>query len=448
MSIQQSIKQLAMVYDKSIPRADRVSLLTSLKNNDVVKSFFDHMFLPQRNTYVTAKVDQGMVDLRVNMNVASGWEESAYKDFMEVTESCVARRISGDIARTSVNAACANFGENTQLLVNIFNKSTPPGIGYGTIIKIWPDLTTPYEMQAARGDITGPKFQAAFEEDDVTAEIKYDGIRLWFVKRDGVCSVITRGLNNLYLDNFLHVFDELDNLLIYSGLEADNYVFDTEAEATDRRVTNGLCHRTYKWSPEEKESMKFKVFGIMQVEQLDQWIHHRINCTNTNAEVRTLLEELFSCAPESTWCVQLAESTRIKSIAEADELFSRLVADSREGLIAKIGSAQYTFGDSDTWAKMKFSDTADSEIVDILEGVGRCEGMMGAIVVNFKSKRAPDGKHANVGSGFSDEQRIDIWKRRHELIGKMCEHKHFGVTPDGSFDHGVFISIREDKRPS
>ena len=33
------------------------------------------------------------------------------------------------------------------------------------------------------------------------------------------------------------------------------------------------------------------------------------------------------------------------------------------------------------------------------------------------------GNPVNVGSGFSDEQRVKFWKHRDELIGVLCEVK-------------------------
>ena len=63
---------------------------------------------------------------------------------------------------------------------------------------------------------------------------------------------------------------------------------------------------------------------------------------------------------------------------------------------------------------------------------------LGAIVLETKDK-----KRFNVGTGFDDKLRYQLWRERAELIGKLCKIKHF---PIGAVDVPrlpVFLGIRE-----
>lgn len=71
--------------------------------------------------------------------------------------------------------------------------------------------------------------------------------------------------------------------------------------------------------------------------------------------------------------------------------------------------------------KFKYSDL---KIVGYEEGTNKYEGMLGAVIVDYK------GNTVNVGSGFTDEQREEYWKIREELIGKIVEVKYKDVTKD------------------
>lgn len=91
--------------------------------------------------------------------------------------------------------------------------------------------------------------------------------------------------------------------------------------------------------------------------------------------------------------------------------------------------------------KFKYSDL---KIIGYEEGTNKYEGMLGAVIVDYK------GNTVNVGSGFTDEQREEYWKIREELIGKIVEVKYKDVTKDKktgleSLQFPVFQRIREDK---
>ena len=83
----------------------------------------------------------------------------------------------------------------------------------------------------------------------------------------------------------------------------------------------------------------------------------------------------------------------------------------------------------------------ESALIGAEEGSGKYEGILGAIIIDF------NGVEVNVGGGFSDEQRVDLWKMYHEgtLVGKVVEVWFHEVTPDKSMRHPRFKWFREDK---
>ena len=93
--------------------------------------------------------------------------------------------------------------------------------------------------------------------------------------------------------------------------------------------------------------------------------------------------------------------------------------------------------------KVKKFYTYDLPVIGYEEGSGRNKGVLGALVVDYK------GNKVNVGSGFSDELRENLWRMRDDLIGRVIEVKYKEVSKDKktgleSLQFPIFISLREE----
>lgn len=68
----------------------------------------------------------------------------------------------------------------------------------------------------------------------------------------------------------------------------------------------------------------------------------------------------------------------------------------------------------------------DLTIIDMEEGSDKYEGMLGALVCTG----IEDGKEivVNVGSGLTDEERVQYWLYKKEVIGKVAEIAYDVIT--------------------
>ncbi len=103
---------------------------------------------------------------------------------------------------------------------------------------------------------------------------------------------------------------------------------------------------------------------------------------------------------------------------------AKAVAKGYEGLILRQDKR---------WLKVKPIDTFDVEILSLIEGKGKYKGKLGALVTSL----------GNVGTGFTDEEREDIWENKY--IGNTVEVSYMHLTEDGKFRHPRFLRIRFDK---
>jgi len=97
-----------------------------------------------------------------------------------------------------------------------------------------------------------------------------------------------------------------------------------------------------------------------------------------------------------------------------------------EGIMIKDPLGVYVCKRSLNWLKMKPFIEVTLEVVDVEEGTGRNEGRLGALVC----AGTDDGKaiRVNVGSGFSDGDRVGYWSARNDLVGQIVEVRADAIT--------------------
>jgi DNA ligase-1 len=115
------------------------------------------------------------------------------------------------------------------------------------------------------------------------------------------------------------------------------------------------------------------------------------------------------------------------------EINAQAVAGGYEGIMIKDPEAPYECKRSVAWLKLKPFIEVSLEVTNVEEGTGKNVGRLGAFVCSGMD----DGKliTVNVGSGFSDDNRIEFWNSRDSVIGNIVEVRADAVTQnqDGTY---------------
>lgn len=164
------------------------------------------------------------------------------------------------------------------------------------------------------------------------------------------------------------------------------------------------------------------------------WLFDVPSCVGDYSTRRASLEALFAQSyPSSLLLIPSVSCT-------PEEAFVRFTAEGFEGAMVKDTTAPYAHGiRSRAWLKVKEADTTDAEIVDVVEGTGKCAGMAGHIVVRCGRRLV------NVGTGMDNATRSALLADRSQLIGRTAEVDFQMKTPNGSLRHPVFVRVRGDK---
>lgn len=195
----------------------------------------------------------------------------------------------------------------------------------------------------------------------------------------------------------------------------------------------------------EKKEIKFTIFEIIEA---DKWETEEVNedfiFLTRRETVNTMVNEVKSPL------VFAVEDFGILTINSEADLLKFIELSSKrdyEGVIINFLDKPYEFTRSMYGFKVKTCNTVDLKVIDMIEGKGDIEGMLGALVVDY------NGVRVHVGSGFDKEERIKYWNEKdtdNSIIGKTIEIKTFGESKNGKNDDisltsAVFMHLRTDK---
>ena len=138
-----------------------------------------------------------------------------------------------------------------------------------------------------------------------------------------------------------------------------------------------------------------------------------------------------------TYRIQLVDATLIdmdsdEGQAKFQAMNKRALDEGYEGLMIKPVSEGYKCKRSHAWLKIKPFIEVTLKVVELEEGTGKNEGLLGALVVEGED----DGKFfkLNVGSGLTDENREQIWENQDKVIGQLVEIRADAATQSQDAD--------------
>jgi len=351
-------------------------------------------------------------------------QEPCSADF-ELLDKLAERSLSGDVAREHVILHCRDHGT---LVMLICNKDLRCGVTATSVNKVQPGTVPVFKVQLAK------ELPLNKVEFPCFVETKYDGVRIIIANRNGKIEFITRNGKSVKLP------------ILKCYLEAQvkqNYVLDTEVtlasgKMEDRTKVSGMINSAMKGGVIKEQLLVFNVFDFLSLHDFET------HCCNMPYIKRRVM---VAGALAELQCSQLeqAEAFEAQDRQEAEASYSRHIANGFEGLILKHPESYYTFKRTTDWAKMKETKTADLFCRDWVDGTGKYEGLIGALVC----EGTVEGQHVRVqvGSGLTDADRD---KDPCDYVGSVLELKYNAVVQDkDTLQHSLFlprfVTIRGDK---
>ena len=264
---------------------------------------------------------------------------------------------------------------------------------------------------------------------------KLDGIRRIMVKENGTVRMYSRSG---------HIDEGLVEIMNDATSLPDNFVYDGELLAKGtfkdsialRQATNSIAN-----SKGTKTGLVFNVFDMLPVEDFYNGVSEAIALNRKIRLGATLMDDSISVLAEN-WQTLIAafgiheELENIKSVPilgmvhnlqQAEPIVEEIWAAGGEGIMLNTSSGLYEIKRSKNLLKVKHTEEHVLPVVNILEGSGKYEDSMGAIVCEYRNKLGVVS-YLGVGSGFTDDQRQHIWDNPDLYIGRKAEIECFGES--------------------
>ena len=352
-----------------------------------------------------------------------------WDDFAELANKLNMRELTGQAARDAIDAAMerANLVQWNGWYRLILIKDMRAGFSETTVNKA--------VKKAGKPQYTIPVFECQLAHDGANHESKINGNKMIEVKLDGV-RIITVVYPNGRVDQFSRNGKSLENFPVIRDQFAamapaleEPMVFDGEIMSSSFQ---DLMRQVHRKSNVQTDDAVLYLFDWISLEEFS--VYQRCNIQQQTRS-RTL-KQFIEAAEQPNVKVLDHEWVSLESTIgqkQFKEINTRAIEGGYEGIMVKDPYAPYECKRTTNWLKIKPFIEVTLEVVDIEEGTGRNIGRLGALVCEGQD----NGKliRVNVGSGFSDNDRITIFHSKASVVGHKVEVRADAVTQnqDGSY---------------
>jgi DNA ligase-1 len=344
--------------------------------------------------------------------------------FKELCELLRTRQLTGDDARSAIELA---LSASTQAQWNdwyrrILIKDLRCGVSEKTINKVVKNAVPLFECMLAH--------DGANHESKVSGkkllEPKLDGVRVLTIVDCEARTVVQYSRNGKELVNFSHI---TEGLLAHIDDFDRSFVLDGEIISTSFQALMKQVHRKSDADASDAVLMLFDMLPLSEF---------KAGKSTLGQKRRTAFLKQFKATFDKVGNVGLVPQVEVDLDTAIGEMqfvaFNKdAIANGYEGIMIKDLDAKYVCKRHVAWLKQKPFIEVSLEVTNVEEGTGRNEGRLGALVCSG----VDDGKTivVNVGSGFSDSDRIEFWADRDSVIGQIVEVRADAITQnqDGTY---------------
>jgi DNA ligase-1 len=391
-------------------RNDKEAILQRNFDNEELKTILEYTYNPYKVFGIGSKA---FTKKYKNDN------QTGFTHIVQLLDYLLENNTGSDRDKMLVNSFMGHYSEEAQEWIKkIVLKDLKIGITEKTINKIWEGLIPTFDVALAE------PFDPERIPEEVYDEYKVDGVRTTAIKRKGKTSLFTR--NGKAIEGFTDIVDQLNSIPL------ESFILDGELIGRDYTDTMNKVFR--KSSNKEAD---FIVFDILHD------VEFKLGVSANDLKFRReMLENFFETYKDLIPNVLIIPSVYIKNptLEQLDALCKEAVSLGYEGTMIKDARSTYKCKRSFDWMKMKPFLDGDFEIIRIEEGKGKNKGRMGKVIIDV------NGVEVGLGSGWNDEERVDMWENPNKYIGKIVEVQYQElIEKTGSLRFPTVKGIRYDK---
>lgn len=341
--------------------------------------------------------------------------------FKELAHLLSTRQLTGNDARSAIELAlsASTASQWNNWYKRILSKDLRCGISEVTINKIVKN----------KPDFAIDVFSCMLAHDGANHEKKIKGKKLLEPKLDGVRDItiidVESGTvtqytrNGKVLENFSHITTALQN---HIDLFDRSVVIDGEIVSSSFQALMKQVHRKDDVQAADARLMAFDILPLSEFKRGKSALGQRRR-SNLLRSMKPIFDKVGS--------IDIIQQEEVDLDTLVGEMqFKQFNKDAIEagfeGIMVKDVDAPYECKRSVSWLKIKPFLTVDLTVVSIEEGTGKNSGKLGALVCEGTDQNK--FIRVNVGSGFTDFQRDEIWSSKETIIGQVIEVRADCIT--------------------
>lgn len=370
-----------------------------------------------------------------------------FGEFLVLTNQLNKRELSGNAALD----ALADFftrctPDEQKWYTKVLQKDLKIGITDTTINKVFKGLIPTYSCMLAHPIAKG-KYPKRYAVD-----AKLDGNRFnGFVPENGAPYGLSR--NGLPIEGYTEIEEELAKL-------PKGYMYDGEIMAKSGSFSDTQKDVRKKGISDKKGTLY--IFDAVKITEFEAG-----KGTTKYSDRLAFLHSLQDIIDDTNSLAIVAHTILTNSEDDLNilaDIHAANLSRGYEGTMIKDLDAVYECKKGRAIQKLKDSYTIDLPVVGVTEGEKgtKYEGSLGALVVELKDtdilEQLPSEQHifvpggcftVNVGSGFSDAKRRELWSNKEDIINRTIEIRFWNVTLNDDGEHSlrfpIFVRVRDDK---
>lgn len=345
------------------------------------------------------------------------------------------REVTGNAAIAHLRAILSGLPpDDAKVIERIIQKDLKCGVSIATANAVWTGLLKEYPVmlcsQFEQKLVDKVQFPAL-------VQLKMDGMRFNAIVQDGKVEYRSRNgkeiqlLGNLDME-FIALAGDVD--CVFDG----ELLVASDQGILDRQTGNGILNKANKGTISASEASMVRA-TVWDVIPYIYFVDGECP-VEYGKRFESLNVLVDKHKPEK---ISVVQSWEVENYDTAKALFEEFLQRGEEGIILKDKRGIWEDKRAKHQIKFKGELECDLKIVAVEEGTGKYAGMLGAIICE-----SADGVvRVNVGSGFTDEHRKQLWKEK--LIDKIVAVKYNARIKNKAGEESlflpIFVEIRDDK---
>lgn len=389
------------------------AILEANKWNDLLEEYLRVTYDPRINFYITEKTFPYVAQKELTY-----YSVVEIEDIQYFVKALAEREVTGVNAKNWLSNTLGGFDKEDQQLIKwMLLKDIRAGISVSTINKVWPNLIgeVPYMRCSLQKDVDLSKWDW---ESGIYSQVKMDGMYASVSSNQ----VITRNGSVFPYDLLPATFkQDMKQLLEGYELNGELVIAKAGGKILDRKTGNGMLNSLLQGTAlPDNHLLCYVVWDVI--------------CELPYSE--RFAKVIFICKNSSSFGI--VETRLVKSLEDAHEHFTEVLANGGEGTILKNPKGKWKDSTSKDQVKYKLECEVDLLCTGWIEGEGKHKGKIGALQC-----QSSDGVlRVNVGSGFTDKEREQL-----PPVGKIITVKANDlIDKRGSDVYSLFLPIYAETR--